>query len=199
MPLKVAVVVGHSSAGKGAVSVSGVQEYDWNTVFSVSLCDELRALGVEVVTYDRPTTGYTSAMMSLARKINAGNPSCAIELHFDGGLPEWHGASALHWPGSTASEALADRVAAAAAKASGVRNRGAIAQSKSNSELPLFFLKSTKCPAVILESHFGSNAEDHFLATIARDDGSLAREIARAVVEWSHDWRRADGRVETPA
>lgn len=199
MPLKVAVVVGHSASDKGAVSVNGTQEYDWNSVLAESLCEELRALGVEVVTHERPAGWYTPAMMHLVRAINADSPSCAIELHFDGGLPEWHGASALHWPGSTLSEALAAGVALSAAKASGVRNRGAIAQTKSSSGKPLYFLKSTKCPAIILESHFGCNAEDHWLATHARDDGSLAREIAQAVVSWSHDWRRADGRVETPA
>lgn len=189
MPLKVAIVSGHSEAKQGAVSVTGAQEWAWNNVLADQLTDELRAVGVEVVRLVRPNDSYTSAMITLTRELNKAKPTCAIELHFDGGDPAWHGACCLYWPGSVAGEALAERLATAAARAAGVRNRGPRPQTHSSQGLPLYFLRSVKCPSVILESHFGSNAEDHWLATKARDDGELARELAAAVVQWWQDWQ----------
>jgi N-acetylmuramoyl-L-alanine amidase len=49
---------------------------------------------------------------------------------------------------------------------------------------PLYWLRDTACPAVILETHFGSNLIDHTNATRARDRGDLPRAIAEGLAAY---------------
>lgn len=208
MSVDVVITVGHDSDRRGAVAVDGVTEWDFHRKTAHSLAAELAVMGIRaVVEYRTPGLGYTSAMAHLVARVNAHRPLVALELHFNAGGSAAHGAEALHWPGSVNGQRLATSLARACAIGGSVRNRGAVAQARSwnaDGKLvddngdgkpdpqgpPLYFLRDTHCLAVIVETHFGSNAEDHRHATTARDDGQLAHAMAIALSTWVADHPR---------
>lgn len=180
--MKLAIVIGHSRRSQGAVAVSGVQEWRWNA----TLAGQIQALaiqaGIDAATFERRAGPYNSTVPALARAINAWGADLVISLHFDSSTnPAAHGTSVLHWPGSKRSAGWAAALAASISRALGTRNRGAIAQGQSWSGAQLWILSDTRCPAVIIESHFGSNAADHTLANAGLQSGALAAAIVETL------------------
>jgi len=177
--MKLAIVVGHRKSAQGATAVDGVQEWSWNRPLADQIAAGATALGHDVRVFYRPDrSGYSKAMGELVSEVNAYAPDLVLSLHFDSSTDtSFRGASALHWPGSKAGRMWAVQLSAAVARAAGIRSRGAIAQVESWAGSPLYILRDTVAPAVIIESHFGSNAADHVKATAARDSGDLARAI----------------------
>ena len=117
--------------------------------------------------------------------MNAWGATLAVELHFDAAPPahagRWEGSTGLHWPGSAGGSSWASRLARASAEAIGTRARGARPQSHSHSGVELVILRRTRCPAIILETHFGDHAEDRRKANAALRSGALAQALADAV------------------
>lgn len=185
--MRIAIAPGHSPRRRGAVAAYGVREYDWQSILAGQVATELAMLGHEVLFAHRPDlTTLEQSMGALIAKVNDWRPDLAVELHFDAcpidgeaQREKWSGPTGLYWPGSVGGEAAARRLATAVGRVTG-RAARVRSQSVSHGGHPLHWLRDTACPAVILETHFGTHVEDHRRATQARDDGSLALAIARA-------------------
>jgi N-acetylmuramoyl-L-alanine amidase len=160
--MKIAVVVGHDEKNQGAYS-STLREFEhqFNTPLSVGV----------------------------VRDLNAWGPDLVVSLHFNSmGDTSFAGCCVLHWPSSVRGNLAAAAISEAVAGAVGNRNRGAIAQADSWSGAPLYILKDTAAPAVIVESFFGSNPEDATKGGAARDSGALAAAIAGAAYGIVASW-----------
>lgn len=184
--MKVAVVVGHSEASQGAVSVSGEQEWSWQRPLASQLVTELGARDLEARVFYRPNGGYTRSMRKLCDRINAYDPDLVVSLHFNAfpeapGQAEVVGTMALHWPTSRQGKRWAVQLSAACARAQGTRDRGARQQAKSWSGATLWILALTRAPAVILETHYGDARSDHDKATATRDSGATASALADCI------------------
>lgn len=146
---------------------------------------------------------YEPAMRALVRRIDPLQPVCVVELHYNAGpekvIPR---TEALVWLTGSPAHALGRELAA---RVSGVLpsagrrapetiqqraswNGPGLARDASGRPVPdgppLYVLSLTSCPAVILETHYGSHPADHAAATAARDSGALARAIAGGIGAW---------------
>lgn len=181
--MKLALVIGHSSSSKGAVAVDGVQEWDWTRPLAGQI-ERLAPFDVRTF-YRTPNQGYTRPIKRVAREINAWGADAVIALHFNAfpeppGVESVNGTMALYWPGSTKGRALAAKVSRAVSIAQGTRDRGAREQASSWGGARLHILADTLAPAIILETHYGDDPEDHRKATSARDSGATAKMIIRS-------------------
>jgi N-acetylmuramoyl-L-alanine amidase len=188
--MRVAVSVGHDEVRQGAYSPTlDLHEWQWCSVLARQLDTELGLRGMESRIFVREPGGqYSEQMAQLCAKINdwqASHRGLVVGLHFNSTTEGWAGGCALHWPSSTAGRALAVALAAAASKAIGNRNRGAIAQDRSwnAGRPPLWLLQLTREPAVILEPFFGSNESDARAGDRALQSGELARGLADAIAK----------------
>lgn len=180
--MRVAIVIGHSKASKGAGNTRGVQEWTWNRTLAGQLLAEL---GEDVArVFTRRPGPYNSAVPALAKQINAWGADLVVSLHFNASTnAAAHGCCALHWPGSYGGRTWARGLSEAASRAIGNRDRGPVEQRESWSGLQLWILSETRAPAVILESYFGTNARDTDLADAALASGRLARALADRIRE----------------
>jgi len=186
--MKVAITIGHRASAQGATGADGVQEWAWHRPFGRQIAAELAARGVDATVHERPDIRrYGDAMARLCRAVNHERPDLVIELHFNAfsepaGMASVRGSMALHWPTSRKGARWARLLSRACAEAIGTRDRGARSQARSWSGATLYILRDTLAPAVILETHYGDDPDDHRQATEARDRGELARVIAQAIV-----------------
>ncbi len=158
---KVAVVVGHSRQGdRGARSVDGTSEWDYNRKVGLDLEEALRHRDVPVwYCDDIPAASYNSAMAWAADQMRARRVTLAVELHFNSAGPSAAGYEYLYWHTSRASGTLADHLQQQHAlhwpQAIG---RGA--KSRYGGDRGSGFLLKTPCPAVICEPFFGTNRDE---------------------------------------
>lgn len=199
----VAIVVGHSEDKQGAVAVDGVSEWSFHRETACALSNALWDVGhhrnrtyASRIFY-RPSSGtYSERMRELTAEINASGADLAVELHFnEAGAEhrgEWSGTFCLCWPGSTRGELAAFYVSKGVELATGINalqldgwpKEGAWPRRESFSGAPLYFLRLTAMPAVIVETHYGDNAEDHEKVKEAIKSGDLVRAIAEGIADW---------------
>lgn len=182
--MRVAVVIGHDERSQGARAVDGVQEYTWQRILAEGLSVELHLRGIDAPVYHRASgLGYAASMGKLVRELNTDNPALVLSLHFNAfdGPAKLHGTMGLHWPGSRMGQRWARLLSSACARAQGTTDRGPRAQAVSWAGAPLYLLRNTRAPAVILETHYGDHDDDHRLATTARDRGTTARHLAETI------------------
>jgi N-acetylmuramoyl-L-alanine amidase len=183
--VKVAVIVGHDRERQGARGVDGITEHAWNSGLADDLVCRLAHLGVLARRFDRQPGPVIERWADCAADVGAWGATLAIELHFDAAPPphagQWRGSTGLHWPGSPGGASWAARLSRASAQAIGTRDRGARPQSHSHSGVELVILRRTRCPAVILETHYGDNQADRDGANAALRSGALAVALAQAV------------------
>lgn len=191
----IAIVVGHDERSRGAVGDDGVQEWELNRGLAVRLTERLAALGLPLaqqsyreggvahkrpIFYRTPGLGYRGSMRKLTAELNAERPSLVLSLHFNASSDSRAtGSEALHWPTSTAGLRWAALLSTTTAATLGLKDRGPRAQASSWAGAPLYILRDTQAPAVILETHFGTNPTDHAAATALQDE--LARNLARVL------------------
>lgn len=193
---RAAICIGHSRPGdKGAVSVDGISEWDWNRGIGEETVDVLRGLGVETSFCDHyEGNDYGRAMYWLAEQLRLTRADCAIELHFNAAGPAASGHEYLYWHSSSKGRALAKALAAhhpldnAARGEMGIK---ALAGDRGSG-----FLSKTPCPAVICEPFFGSNVTDWERARHHRSD--LARAYGTAVAEFL-GFQAAEDTTPSPA
>lgn len=179
----IAICVGHSRGDGGAVSVGGVNEWNYNRKLGRLIVNDLQERGFAAVLVDRyEQTSYTPAMTALAATLKAMAAECAVELHFNSASSssatghEW-----LHWHSSVAGRALAQCMERRMAETFPEHRRRYLKPIRSG-DRGSDFLRRTHCPAVLCEPFFGSNAVDWELATTHRD--LLARVIADGIDDW---------------
>jgi len=189
--MRIAVVVGHDERNQGAYSLTlDVAEWAFNVPLAAGIVQDLERRGAVARIFERPAgVGYSTAMAQLTSEINQWSADLVVSLHFNSmGDTSFAGCCALHWPSSVRGNMAAAAISEAVSGAVGNRNRGAIAQADSWSGAPLYILKNTAAPAVIVESFFGSNPEDASRGRTARDSGELAAAVAGAVYGVVTSW-----------
>lgn len=190
MSSPVYLVVGHRAASPGAVGVDGIPEHPWCRILAAQVATLLEARGIHAVVEVNPTTGYGQRAAESAAKAKAAGAVAWVEFHFNAD-ESGKGARSevLHWDPSPHAPGLAAAILGpmdiAIRKYHGQRTPAAVRATRTNwAGNELTTLKITHCPAVIVESHFGSNRQDHTAATKARDTGELATAIASGIGAW---------------
>lgn len=175
--MKLAIVVGHNSRAQGATRCTdGRTEFDWN--------GELAALiaahdpkAVRVFKRERGG-GYSAEIDRVYAQVNAWGADCSIELHFNGSSnPKANGGLTLS-SGSAGSVELAKHLRAYLTNVLENTDRGVrVVSSKDRGGRSLF---AGKCPAVLAEPYFGSNAAECYTAQIHMDE--MAEAYYRAAM-----------------
>jgi len=184
----VALCVGHSRKINGhpeggAVSVGGVSEWTYNRELAGMIRDILAESRVSSRIYSDYEGGwYGTAQRWLAAVLRLDNVTLAIELHFNASdSPAATGHEWLYWGTSKAGKRLADSLAAEMCLAvPQLKSRGI--KPKTASDRGAEFLKGTHCPAVIIESFFGSNVGDWEIGVERK--AAIARAIASGILEF---------------
>jgi len=186
-PKKVAICVGHSRRGdKGADSISGVTEWEYNKKVADILQAQLRHQGITSVVFDEyPADSYGGAMNWLARAIRKEECDIAIELHFNSFANEnAAGYEYLYYTGSKNGERLANCFLKAhgdsftAQTSRGVKSTDTVQRGAA-------FLRRVPPPAVICEPFFGSSPKDW--AAFEYKGLLLAGAYTQAIVEYFKD------------
>ncbi len=149
---KVAFVIGHHRAAKGAYSyVLDVSEYSlWNDFYDNYLCD----VGDKFI-HDT-SKGYLNRQNKMAIKTK--DYDLVFELHFNSASStQAHGVEALVYHTNKKMAKVAKYFCELMASELCYRNRGVKLMSKGKG---FGFLKKTKGSAMILEPFFGSNESD---------------------------------------
>lgn len=183
--MKVAICVGHSRSGDdGAVSVSGVSEWNFNNRVAQILAARLKKLGHQPVVIDHYLgNNYYSAMVDAAKQVKAVKADVAIELHFNcSDSSKANGHEWLYWSTSEKSKKLAHWFDAMFDELP-LFSRGILPRFRSDRGAA--FLRLTHCPSIICEPFFGSNAKDWKWA----NDNIIAivDAMAMALVGWSKE------------
>lgn len=178
----IAICIGHSRSGdRGAESVDGTTEWDFNRTLGKIVVARLMAAGRSAILIDRyEGRGYTSAMRWLGGYLKKLGATTALELHFNSSdNPKASGFEYLHHEdsgrGHDLAIALTDFQRARFPRAF---SRGVKYISKRGRGWA--FLNLTPCPAVICEPFFGSNPEEW--AAYKADPAKLAECYAEALI-----------------
>jgi len=181
---KVAICVGHSRIGdKGARSVGGVDEWNYNKKVADLLRNHLRYQGIQSVVFDDyPSESYSGAMDWLAQKIKEEKCDIAIELHFNSySSTRAEGYEYLFYEGSKAGRRLANCFLKAQGGTFKVQtSRGS--KPVGSGQRGVSFLRSVSPPAVICEPFFGSSPKEWVLFESKKS--LLADTYAEAIVDY---------------
>lgn len=157
---KIAVCVGHSrDRDKGAVSVGGVSEWDFNSHVAMLTANELGKRGHDAIVVSHyEGRGYSAAMDWLGEHLKGHGVTLAIELHFNSASSSAAGFEYLYWHKSTNGKRLAESLNAAQdLHGHSSPNRGAKPLSGDRGS---GFVSETSCVSCICEPFFGSNPGD---------------------------------------
>ena len=181
---KVAICVGHSRGDKGAVSIGGVTEWDYNVKVADRLKDILERTGVNVTVFDHyPASTYEGAMGWLAQSLNKLELDCAIELHFNSASPEAEGYEYLYWGGSLPGKRLAECFQSAHQDLLMPQNNRGI-KAISIGDRGAAFLRKPKTVCLICEPFFGSSEKEWGLFEDDAGRDNLARAYANGLADF---------------
>jgi len=160
--MNLGICVGHSRGGdKGAVSLWGESEWDYNSKVAAELKAELDRRGISsIVIDDYKYKSYSAGIRHCAKLLRDQGATHCIELHFNAAAsPSAHGAEWLHWHNSTGGKRLAESIQAGFAQTfPTIRDRGV--KPRHAGQRGSLFLRLTPVAAVICEPFFGSNEGD---------------------------------------
>jgi len=160
----------------------------------VLLVEELEFQGHTVKSHFRDIKqGYTGAMRKLANEIKAFRADVCLELHFNSASPKAHGFEFLYYKGSRMGKKLANLLSVwysakdesfhpFKSKLPFSKRRGTGTLARGRFSRGSTYLRITPCPAIIVETHFGSNIKDHNNAIVTQRQ--QAKAIARALTEY---------------
>ena len=186
----IAILIGHSRGDGGAVSTSGVNEWNFNKPVGVLVADMLSERGIDAVCISSyAQASYTTAMRHLATHLRSIGARAAVELHFNSGdSPKARGHEWLHWGTSVAGRALARSLDIRMAERWPQSLRRGLKPIATEQDRGGGFLRRTHCPAVIAEPFFGSNAMEWAYFSEHRQE--LAQVIADGIDDWLGGQRR---------
>lgn len=184
----VAICVGHNAASRGADPDGDgplLSEYELHTMVAIAIVSELNLRDIPAIVFRRSATvPYQKQMTLLTEAVNAIGASCAIELHSNS-VPPGHvddkATFALCWPGAARAKQLGEVLAKKVSAVLKTRDRGCREQRVNDRGTELYFMKWTKMPAVILETHNVMHTELHKEALHYQ---ALAVVIAAGIEEW---------------
>ena len=188
MTPKIAICVGHSRLVNGhpeggAVSVGNVSEWTYNRDLSNLIAASLDDLGIDsVIITEYAGHGYGAAQRWLAGALRTIGATAAIELHFNSSDdPAANGHEWLHWHSSAGGKRLAEALnRSMTADIPDLRARGL--KPKSPGDRGAEFLRGTHCPAVIVETGFGSSPHDWNI--LVQQKPAIAHSIAVGIADF---------------
>ena len=155
--MKVAISYAHSPASPGACH-NGMCENEESITWSNMLAEKLLEQGVSVAICEKAELSDKVAF------INKRGCDLALEIHFNAcGDCGAQGAETLYYPDSELGKHLASCIQQFLPEAMSNSDRGIKEgwyQQDEEEAIPLYFLKNTNCPAVIIEPEFIENYAD---------------------------------------
>ena len=175
--MKVFIGVGHGGGDPGAVA-NGVKEKDLNLSIALACRDLLEKHGV-AVKMSRAKDEDDSVSEEI-RECNAYSPDLAVDIHNNAGGGD--GAEVFHHHGGGVGKALAENILSEIAKI-GQNSRGAKIRKNSQGKDYYGFIRSTTCPAVIVECAFVDTSTDLKILASEGDRQKMGEAIAKGILK----------------
>lgn len=177
---KVFIGVGHGGSDPGAVGY--VREEDVNLVMALACMELLADNGVDVAM--SRTKDENDPVAEEVKECNAFNPDLAVDVHNNAGGGDGFEAlvSIVGGMGTTLAKNIEAEV-----KKLGQNSRGIKTRKNSNGKDYYAFIRSTKCPAVILEGAFVDNANDVKAIDTVAEQKEFGRAYARGILKTLKD------------
>lgn len=151
---KIALVVGHNAYAQGAVrALDGVSEFVWNG----KLAQMIAALSPANYVVVHRTAG-AGEIARAYREVTASGALASVEIHFNASEAASATGTETLTSGSAKSVRLAGAINDAMVAVLGLKNRGVKTVPKGGRGY--VSLNAADAPAVLIESYFGSNAND---------------------------------------
>lgn len=176
MSKKVFIGVGHGGTDPGAVKY--LVEKDVNLITAIACKEVLEANGV-VVKMSR-ISDENDTLLEEIDECNAFNPDLAIDIHNNAGGGDGFEAwvSIVGGLGATMGKNIEAEVIKLGQNSRGVRTR------KNSAGKDYYgFIRSTKCPAVIVEGVFVDNATDVQIADTVAEQREFGKAYARGILK----------------
>ena len=175
--MKVFIGVGHGGADPGAVA-NGVREKDLNLSIALACRDVLEKHGVSV-RMSRAKDEDDNISEEI-RECNSYQPDLAIDIHNNAGGGD--GAEVFHSHLGGKGKTLAENILAEIVNV-GQNSRGAKIKKNSQGNDYYGFIRSTTCPAVIVEACFVDNASDLEILATEEQRKTMGQAIAKGVLK----------------
>lgn len=181
--MKLAIVVGHMKAAKGANSVAPLRmfEYDYNNEIAQLMFRAAKAEGIEVVIFHRDGVGVAGIGKAVDNWISKTDIGCSIELHFNAANRLARGSEVLYDSDPAGGKDLAEIALAEVYKVfkrEGKQRRGV--KLLEAGDRGHYNLQVIHRPAILVEPAFGDNAEDAKLLADLKQP--YAEALVRAAV-----------------
>lgn len=176
MAKKVYLGVGHGGKDPGAVA-NGLKEKDLNLSIALACRDELARHGVAVLM--SRTGDQTEDLTDRIKECNTYKPDLAVDIHNNAGGGD--GCEVFHHYGGGKGKVLANNILAEAVKV-GQNSRGAKTKKNANGQDYYGFIRSTSCPAVIVECAFVDNKKDVQIIDTAAEQKAFGVAIAKGIL-----------------
>lgn len=176
MSKKVFLGVGHGGTDPGASKY--VVEKDVNLTMALACRDYLESNGVEVGM--SRTTDENDALTEEVKECNKFNPDLAVDIHNNAGGGD--GFEVFHSINGGTGKKLAENIEAEIKKL-GQNSRGIKTRKNAKGKDYYGFIRSTKCPAVIVEGVFVDNATDVQIADTVAEQKEFGYAYARGILE----------------
>ena len=173
---KVFLGVGHGGTDPGASKY--VVEKDVNLTMALACRDYLESNGVEVGM--SRTTDENDALTEEVKECNKFNPDLAVDIHNNAGGGD--GFEVFHSINGGTGKKLAENIEAEIKKI-GQNSRGIKTRKNAKGKDYYGFIRSTKCPAVIVEGVFVDNVTDVQIADTVAEQKEFGYAYARGILE----------------
>ena len=170
---KVYIGIGHGGSDPGAVA-NGIEEADANLVIGKAAAAELERHGVEVML--SRTTDITEGTSEKVKECNEFDPDLAGDIHNNAGGGD--GAEVFHSINGGTGKELANNILVEI-KEIGQNSRGAKTKTNSKGLDAFGFIRSTNCPAVIVECAFLDNKKDVQIIDTTAEQKAMGVAIAK--------------------
>lgn len=174
---KVFLGVGHGGKDPGAVA-NGFEEADLNLNIGLACRDELERHGVTVLM--SRTKDENDDVNEEIRECNAFNPDLAGDIHNNAGGGD--GAEVLHTIYKGEGEELAQNILNEIV-AIGQNSRGIKTRKNAKGTDYYAFIRSTSCPAVIVECAFVDNRKDMEIIDTLEEQKKMGVAIAKGFLK----------------
>jgi len=175
--MKVFIGVGHGGSDPGAVA-NGVKEKDLNLSIALACRDVLVKHGVSVkMSREKEENDPIGEEI---KECNAYGPDLAVDIHNNAGGGD--GAEVFYHHGGGKGKTLAENILAEIVKV-GQNSRGAKIRKNSQGNDYYGFIRSTNCPAVIVECAFVDNATDLKILATDSQRKAMGEAIAKGILK----------------
>lgn len=174
---KVFIGVGHGGSDPGAVA-NGFKEKDLNLSIALACQEELVRHGVTVLM--NRTKDETEDLTQRIVECNKFSPDLALDIHNNAGGGD--GAEVFHHYKGGKGKTLANDILAEIVRI-GQNSRGAKTKKNSSGQDYFGFIRSTTCPAVIVECAFLDNKNDIKILDTTEEQKAMGVAIAKGILK----------------